>query len=209
MIFDKTGSIEISSTIDLTNLDSKFSGLDDNSLSDLIHQVPKANLDGTIEDIRVYWTVPIEDMSPSVAKFVNNYINRIKKEIVEEEKFTKRKSIKRNYIEISKTDRNILCGEEIDNKVGGVVIQFYISNNDNMSVGDKISLHSALKSVNSTVVPKELEPYRMNGGRIDGIFSMISCNARMIKSEFLAGQIGKILYDFSKQWAKDLLKELE
>ena len=78
-----------------------------------------------------------------------------------------------------------------------------------MSVGDKISLHSALKSVNSTVVPKELEPYRMNGGRIDGIFSMISCNARMIKSEFLAGQIGKILYDFSKQWAKDLLKELE
>ena len=49
----------------------------------------------------------------------------------------------------------------------------------------------------------------MNGGRIDGIFSMISCNARMINSEFLAGQIGKILYDFSKQWAKDLLKELE
>ena len=147
--------------------------------------------------------------NPSVAKFVNSYINRIKKEIVEEEKFTKRKSIKRSYIEISKTDRNILCGEEIDNKVGGVVIQFYISNNDNMSVGDKISLHSALKSVNSTVVPKELEPYRMNDGRIDGIFSMISCNARMIKSEFLAGQIGKILYDFSKQWAKDLLKELE
>lgn len=209
MIFDKTGSIEISSTINLTNVDSKFSGLDDDSLSDLIHQVPKANLDGTIEDIRVYWTVPIEEMSPSVAKFVNSYINRIKKEIVEEEKFTKRKSIKRSYIEISKTDRNILCGEEIDNKVGGVVIQFYISNNDNMSVGDKISLHSALKSVNSTVVPKELEPYRMNGGRIDGIFSMISCNARMINSEFLTGQIGKILYDFSKQWAKDLLKELE
>ena len=209
MIFDKTGSIDISSSIDLTNMDSKFAGFDDDALSDLIHQVPKANLDGTIEDIRVYWTVPVEQMSPSAAKFVNKYINRIKKEIVEEEKFTKRKSIKRTYIEVSKTDRNILCGEEIDNKVGGIVIQFFISNNDNMSVGDKISLHSALKSVNSTVVPKELEPYRLNGGRIDGIFSMISCNARMISSVNLSGLMGKILYDFSKQWAKDLLKELE
>ena len=206
MVFDESGTIEISNSLDFSDMDSKFIGFDDDSLSDLIHQTPKANLDGTIEDIRVFWTVPIDQMSPSVAKFVNRYITRIKKEIIQEEKYTGKPSIKRNYIQMSTLEKNRLCGEEVDPKIGGIVIQFFISNNDIMSVGDKISLHSALKSVNSTVVPKELEPYREHG-RIDGIFSMISVNARMINSVWLTGFIGKILYDFSKDWAKDLLKE--
>lgn len=200
LVFDETNTLESSSRLD------SFVGLDDSSLSDLIHQTPKANLDGDIEDIRVFWTVPLNEMSESMRKFVNKYISRIKKEINEEEKFTKKPSIKRTYLEISIPNKNRLQGEEIDKKAGGVVIQYYISNNDMMSVGDKISLHSALKSVNSTVVPKNLEPYRQNG-RLDAIFSVISVNARQINSVWNSGFIGKILYDFTKSWAKDLLKE--
>lgn len=203
MVFDESGTMELATTINNTG----FIGLDDDdSIADLIHQTPKANLDGKIEDIRVYWTVPPEQLSESLRKFVNKYINRIKKDIADEEKFTGKPSIKRTYLDISIPVKNRLCGEEIDSKIGGVVIQYYISNDDTMSTGDKLSLHSALKSVNSTVVPKALEPYRENG-RIDGIFSMISTQARMINSHWLTGFIGKILYDFSKEWAKDLLKE--
>lgn len=202
LTFDETGTLEISG-----DLDDKFIGFDDEALSDLIHQTPKANLDGKIEEMRVYWTVPVEEMSESLAKFVKSYINKIKKEISEEEKFTGKPSLKRNLIQISTPEKNRIGGEEIDPKFGGVLIQYFISNNDMMSVGDKVALHSALKSVNSTVVPKDLEPYRENG-RLDGIFSVISCNARMINSVWLTGFIGKILYDFSKDWAKDLLKEI-
>lgn len=207
LVFDESNTLELSAGLQAKA--DEFVGLDDSdsdSIADLIHQTPKANLDGTIEDIRVFWTVPLDQMSPSMASLVKKYINRVKKEIAEEEKFTKKPSIKRSYIEISVPNKNRLQGEEIDRKIGGVVIQYFISNNDLMSVGDKISLHSALKSVNSKVVPKGLEPYRENG-RLDGIFSMISCNARMINSVYTSGFCGKILYDFTKSWAKDLLKE--
>lgn len=207
LVFDETNTMEISEGLKAKA--DEFVGLDDSdedSIADMIHQTPKANLDGNIEDIRVYWTVPIEQMSDSMAKLVKSYITRIKKEITEEEKFTNKPSIKRSYLEISVPNKNRLEGEEIDKKVGGIVIQYFISNNDLMSVGDKISLHSALKSVNSTVVPKALEPYRENG-RLDGIFSIISTNARMINSVYISGFCGKILYDFTKSWAKNLLNE--
>lgn len=204
LVFDDTGTIELTTTIK----NDSFVGLDDEdeTIASMIHQTPKANLDGKIEDIRIFWTVPLEQMSETMRKFVNKYINRIKKEITEEEKYTGKRSPKRNYLEITVPNKNRVCGEEVDNKQGGVVVQFFISNDDIMSVGDKVSLHSALKSVNSTVVPKALEPYRENG-RLDGIFSMISVNARMINSVYTSGFCGKILYDFSKNWAKDLLKE--
>lgn len=204
LVFDDTGTIELTTTINNSN----FVGLDeeDDTIASLIHQTPKANLDGKIEDIRVFWTVPLDQMSETMKKFVNKYINRIKKEITEEEKFTGKRSIKRNYLEITVPNKNRVVGEEVDSRQGGIVIQYFISNDDIMSVGDKVSLHSALKSVNSTVVPKSLEPYRENG-RLDGIFSMISTNARMISSVYQSGFAGKILYDFSKSWAKDLLKE--
>lgn len=204
MVFDETGTTELTTTIK----NDDFVGLDDDdeSIAALIHQTPKANLDGTIEDIRVFWTVPIDEMSESLQKFVKKYISRVKKDITEEEKFTGKPSIKRTYLEMSIPNKNRLQGEEIDKKLGGVVVQYFISNDDIMSVGDKISLHSALKSVNSTVVPKKLEPYRENG-KLDGIFSMISTNARMINSVYISGFCGKILYDFSKNWAKNLLND--
>ena len=76
-----------------------------------------------------------------------------------------------------------------------------------MGTGDKIALNSSLKTINSMVVPKGKEPYTESGNKLDGIFSWISINARMVESiwyQFL----GTILYKFTKKTARDFLKEI-
>lgn len=205
IVFDSSGAL----SEDFTDpeYDELFKDLDKDMLSTMIHQTPKANHNGTIKEIKVYWTCPVEKFSKSIRDFINQYINRIKKEIVEEEKYTGVKSDKRKLIDITITDKGRINGVVAEDKEGNVVIEYYISEDDIMSVGDKVTLHSALKSVNSTIVPRDREICRQNG-KLDGVFSMISTNARMINSHWIVGFLGKLLYDFSKNWAKNFLKEI-
>ena len=210
-VFDDTGTLNDSTSDDAEEdiLNDLFQGIDSNVLAGMIHKTPKANLTGVIKDMKVYWTCPIEKMSPTVAKFVNEYIKTHKRDIIDEEKFTGKTSKKRKTIEVTsvnkdKTDPRIngaLVGLE------GIVIEYYIGHEDQMGTGDKISLNSSLKTINSIVVPKGKEPYTESGNKLDGIFSWISINARMVESiwyQFL----GTILYKFTKKTARDFLKEI-
>lgn len=210
-IFDDSGSFadDDEEDFDSSIFDELFAELDNDTVAQMIHQTPKANLSGTIKDMRVYWTVPLDKMSKSVASFVRSYINKIKKEITEEESFTGKPSAKRQLIEVSNTraGQDRINGAQLDQN-GGILIEYFIGHDDEMSVGDKISLNSSLKTVNSYVVDKEHEPYTESGKKLDGIFSWISCQARMINSWVMNGFLGKILYDYSKRWAKDFLTEI-
>ena len=210
-VFDDTGALNETASDDAEEdiLDDLFQGIDSNVLASMIHKTPKANLTGVIKDLKVYWTCPIDKMSPSVAKFVNEYIKTHKRDIIDEEKFTGKTSKNRKIIETTevnkdKTDPRIngaLVGLE------GIVIEYYIGHEDQMGTGDKIALNSSLKTINSTVVPKGKEPYTQSGNKLDGIFSWISINARMVESiwyQFL----GTILYKFTKKTARDFLKEI-
>ena len=76
-----------------------------------------------------------------------------------------------------------------------------------MGVGDKIALNSSLKSVVGTVIETGLEPYTESGLKLDGLFSWISVNARMIVSIWYQF-IGTILYKKSKKIATDFLTEI-
>ena len=210
-VFDDTGTLNDSTSDDAEEdiLDDLFKGIDSNVLAGMIHKTPKANLTGVIKDMKVYWTCPIDKMSPTIAKFVNEYIKTHKRDIIDEEKFTgkvskQRKTIEKTEINKDKTDPRIngaLVGLE------GIVIEYYIGHEDQMGTGDKISLNSSLKTVNSTIVPKGLEPYTESGNKLDGIFSWISINARMVESIWYQF-IGTILYKFTKKYVKDFLKEI-
>ena len=210
-VFDQSGTFEEENSDDAEDSMYKLliENLDVDTVSQMIHQTPKSPINGTISDIRVYWTVPYEKMSKTVAKFVKNYVSKINKEIKDEETFTGKTSEKRKLIEITKVDisRNRINGAEVD-RDGGIVIEYFISHDDTMSTGDKITLNSSLKTVNAFVVPREQEPYTETGSRIDGIFSLLSIGARMVNSVWYNGWIGMILYKFSKRWAKNFLKEI-
>lgn len=211
IVFDEHGTFEEEQDDDDDSLFKLLTeNLDPNVVSQMIHQTPKSPLTGTITDIKVYWTVPVKQMSKSIAKFVNEYCTKIKKEIIEEESFTGEKSNKRQLVEVTTLDNLItgrINGVEVNND-GGIVIEYYISNDDTMSTGDKIALNSSLKSIDSYVVEKNLEPYTESGQKLDGLFSLISINARMVNSIWYNGWIGKILYTISKRWAKNFLQEI-
>ena len=100
-VFDDTGSLNETASDDAEEdiLDDLFQGIDSNVLAGMIHKTPKANLTGVIKDLKVYWTCPIEKMSPSVVKFVNEYIKTHKRDIIDEEKFTGKTSKNRKIIE--------------------------------------------------------------------------------------------------------------
>ena len=150
-------------------------------------------------------------MCKTAAKFVNAYISKIKKEILVEEKFTGKVSEKRKLIQpIDKN--NYTSGEPRINGViidpnGSILIEYFISNENGMGVGDKIALNSSLKSVVGTVIETGLEPYTESGLKLDGLFSWISVNARMIVSIWYQF-IGTILYKKSKKIAADFLTEI-
>ena len=186
--------------------------LSSDTLTSMIHQMPKAKHTGYISDIKIYWTKPLEYASKSVKAMIDDWSKNIKSQIKNEEAFTgsNKPSAKRKLLQVTKMElgeKNI-NGCEVDPD-GGLVIEYYISEENFMGTGDKISLNSSLKTVNATIIPEDKEPYTETGYRLDGIFSWISQNARMVNSVWFNGFIGKILYVFTKRWAKNLLKELE
>jgi len=212
-VFDDSGSTEEEQDDDDSDIIELLYGeVDMNDMAQMIHQTPKAPMTGTITRIDVHWTCPINKMSKSAAKYVNTYINRIKKEIAEEEKYTKKASEKRKLIQpvlknnYTNGDPRI-NGVIVDSKEGSILIEYYISADNGMGVGDKIALNTSLKSVNSYIIPKGQEPYTESGLKLDGLFSYISICARMIQSIWFHW-IGTILYKSSKSIAKDFLKEI-
>ena len=211
-VFDNSGTFEEEQDGTDTNIiDLLYGEVSADEMAEMIHQVPKAPMTGTIKEMRVYWSCPVEKMSKTAAKFVRSYINNIKKEIAAEEEFTGKESEKRKLI-VPINKNNYTSGEPRINGViidpeGSILIEYFISSDNSMGTGDKIALNTSLKSVNGYIIPKGQEPYTESGKKLSGLFSFISCEARMINSIWYQW-LGTILYMKSKQIAKDFLKEI-
>ena len=153
---------------------------DDNSLNNLLaalsetdqhlvmqgsrNDVP-SKYSGVIEEIKIYSTVPVDELSPSLRKVVRKYYNKInrKKEFLEKYDPESKNSIVKcgllvdestNKIEPNKF--SVLKGEKIDE---GVLIEFYIKHSEPLEIGSKIANFTALKNTIGEVIPKGYEPY--------------------------------------------------
>lgn len=200
MVFEDT--FDDSSSMILEQLGS----LSDDEKAELLYKTPKANSTGTIVDIEVRWTVPLEELRPSLRDFVMEYQRRIGKMVKMEKDFTGKISKDSYNLDISKPNKDRIEGALVPEN-GGVIVSYFISHKKNLSVGDKISINSSLKSVIAIVTPKETSPYRENGP-VDIITSYIGICKRQINSVYYYGGIGKILYDYGKRIsAKYLAKQ--
>ena len=198
---DDTNENEIN---EITNI---LGDVDEKVLDNLVRQKAKSSKTGTIVDIKIYWTIPTQEMSESCNKAVSDYKSRIRKKIKEEKEITgainKQLSM---MLEVSNVNRNRINGAIVPED-GGLVFEYFISSKKNAGVGDKISFYSSLKSVIATVVPEGLEPYTENGEQIDAILGALSSNARQVTSMDIAGSLGKILQDYGKTVATEFLKK--
>ena len=123
----------------------------------------KSKYSGVIEDIKIYSSVDLEELSPSLQKIVKEYYDKInrKKKIIN--KYDKNPGIIKAGIlfnepteKIKPTPDGKLKGKEV---FDGVLIEFYIKYHDSIAVGDKITFYSALKSIVGEVIPEGYEPY--------------------------------------------------
>jgi hypothetical protein len=101
---------------------------------------------GVIEDIKIYSTVELEEMSPSLRKIVSAYYSQInrKKRLLEQYDPDSKDSIVKCGILLNETTKKIepnkfgvIKGQKIEE--GGVMIEFYIKHSEPLEIGSKIA----------------------------------------------------------------------
>ena len=174
---------------------------DPEEISDLGRIPIRSKVTGTVQDIAIYRTVDISELSPSLKKIVNQYENNIKR---------KKKEMEENGIQnadfiVGSTDKLPAVGK-LKNASDGVAIEIYIKYEDKMKVGDKAIYYSALKGTVKDVFPEGKEPrseYRPNE-TVDSLLAIGSINGRMVTSVLINGAIYKYLIELGRQ-CKDIL----
>ena len=166
----------------------------------------KTKYSGVIEDIKVYSSVSLNDLSPSLRKVVNKHYNRIKDRRKLLEKYDKSNNplVKCNMLfnenteTVKTTNDGKFKGVALND---GVLIEFYIKIHDELGAGDKIVFFSALKTIITNVIPEGQEAY--TAFRPDEkIGAVLSCNsiiARGIVSCQYMIMGNKLLIELSRQ----------
>lgn len=124
----------------------------------------KSKYTGVIEDIKIYSTVDLEDMSPSLRKIVSNHykaINDKKKLLSKYDNSSDSSIIKCGLLLNEPTEKLEAPDGKIKGvKVGeGVLIEFYIKYVDVLGIGDKITNFTALKSIVAKQIKEGYEPF--------------------------------------------------
>ena len=168
-------------------------------LSDIGRKNIHSKVSGIVQDIKIYRTVDISKLSPTLKKIVNKYesdINRMKK-VMEKYK------IDRQY-ELESTDK--LPQEGKLKNVEGILIEFYVKTIDKYSSGDKLVYYNGLKGVCSDVISKEdhaFSEYRPN----ESVNAFLTCSgvgARMVPSALSTGLLNKALIELTRQCQEKL-----
>ena len=152
---------------------------------------------GIVQDIKIYRTCEIEELSESLQKIIKKYDAGIDKT---------RALYKKNNIPGANTLEPTTAmppAGKLKN-TDGVRIEFYIKYFDNLGIADKVVAQSANKGVVKAVFPKGEEPYSSFGPSktIHAVFSSRSFNARMVTSPIVSGAINKGLVNLDEQVKK-------
>lgn len=103
----------------------------------------KTKYTGVVEDIKVYCTVDLDELSPSLKKVVSGYYSKINKKEKLINKYDDSKGIYKAGILLTESSGKLTPGP--DGKIkgrevfDGVLIEFYIKYNDIVGVGDKVA----------------------------------------------------------------------
>jgi hypothetical protein len=140
--------ISFDTSFDDTDLNKLLSNLSDDNkevLNEGSKNIVKSKFAGTIIDIKIYSTVELEELSPSMQKIVKSYYSKIshKKNFVSKYETDKNASIVKCGLLLNETTGKVqpniygvVKGEKVED---AVLIEFYIEHGDVMGVGDKLA----------------------------------------------------------------------
>lgn len=149
------------------NLNSFLNSIGDELKEDIqsLGKTPiKSKYSGTVEAIKMYSTVELDELSPSLRRLVGKHYAGIiqKKKLLD--KHDKSDGTYKLGVLLNEPSTKVeakngkLKGAEVGE---GVLIEFYIKYRDTLGVGDKIAFFTALKSIIGEVIPEGYEPYSM------------------------------------------------
>jgi hypothetical protein len=174
--------------------------VDDEDTVTSLGRIPiKSNNTGYIEDIRIYRTCEIDEMSPSLKKIVTEYEKKENKKASQVAKYDE--TLAKQYKAQKLEQDGKLKGVE-----DGVLIEIFVSYKDDFSVGDKLIFLGAQKGVAKEVIPEGEEPtssYRPEEP-IDAIASMVSFDKRMCCAPLQYTLMSKALVELDRQ-VKDIM----
>lgn len=149
-------------------------------LAELNRSTPKAKIAGKIVKMDAFYSCPINEMHPTLAKIVKESIKM---------KNTRAKFSKGALNAANHSESNILAkGTKFRGVMfeeDTVVIQFFIQESINAGTGDKLVLDSSLKTVISYTL--DSTPVTESGIEIDALFSATSIGNRIVNSPVLVG----------------------
>lgn len=172
---------------------------DNEMLSDLGRKQIHAKVTGVIQDIKIYRTCDIDQLSPTLQKLCKDYDARVNKlkNIMGKYKIDKQYTLE---------STGKLPSEGKLKGLDGVKIEFYMKVHDKFGIGDKLVFAQALKGVNSYIIPKGEEAYtdfRPNEF-INAFLTIDGVMARMVSSAQSLGLMNKILIELARQSQEDL-----
>lgn len=177
----------------------RIMGDDQEAVSELGRRTIRSNISGRVADIKIYRTVEIEELSPSLQKIVNAYEAPIKK---------LQKKLKENNIvgtELPATYKLEPTGK-LKKAQDAVLIEFYLEREDFVSVGDKITYFSANKAIIRNVLSGDNVPYTDSRPNepVDAFVGIVSIDKRMVASIITYGSLQKLIIEMDRS-IKDIL----
>jgi len=171
------------------------------AISDLGRIHVRSKLTGWVQDVKIYRTCELDELSPSLKKLVSFYEKQIQ---------TNKKLFKDNKIEganyLLEPDYKLPSTGKLKGVDTGVLIEFYIKCEDKMGIGDKLVYSSAIKGVVKDIIPIGEEPYTdfHKDEQVDALLTTLSINARMVGSIILNGSLNKVLVELDRQCKEKL-----
>lgn len=172
---------------------------DEDAVSEIGRNTINAKVTGVIQDVKLYRTVELDELSDSLKKI-----------------FTSREKDIKKYSNIASKCENdtdslfdpadrLECNGKLKN-VDGVRIEIYMKYHDKLSVGDKVVANSANKMVLMNVYSDKDAPYtdyRPNEA-IDLVGSASAIDGRMITSNFKLGALYKCMIELHRYCCEKL-----
>ena len=171
------------------------------AISDLGRIHVRSKLTGIVQDVKIYRTCELDELSPSLKKLVMAYEKKIKE-----------KRNKLSKLNVDGLNRVLEADYKLDpvgNLKGapdGVMIEFYLKCTDKMGIGDKLVYSAALKGVIKDIFKEGEEPttdFRPDE-YVEGFITTSGVNARMVSSIIINGLINKGIIELTRKCQEHL-----
>lgn len=177
----------------------------DEEVGELTKNTLHSKYTGRVVDVNIYYNHDIAEYSPSVQKILNDYINENKAKVNTVNATLGKNTLRLvNIKNIEKVEDNSSHGKKkIKGKeVDGLLIEVYIEYEDSLSVGDKVTYGTALKTTICDVFDEGENPYSETGKEIEAIFPPSSIVNRMTIDFYFQLYLNKTLIGLKKKVAE-------